>query len=216
MTTERDGFPELSDAQKAGWQAAVPDIREMSAGLRDGTATREDMEGALNRLVSCDIDRDALINAVHVPPDAGRYAAALERILRRIPDRWGRWISHDAGWYPIVVACDERLAALDPDYVVHQVKEKFGTLRYYCAPSVDPSPAVWETFHDITSEAEHASAVTCECCGEPGVLHQGNYLVKTTLRFLRRNSRLHTGTPARRLESLKAAAPQTSRPLGRF
>jgi hypothetical protein len=178
VTTEGDEFPELTDAQKAGWQAAVSDIREMSAGLRDGTATREDMEGALNRLLSCDIDRDILINSVHVPPDAGPYAAALERILRRIPDGWGRWISHDAGWYPIVVALDERLATVDADYVVHQVKEKFGTLRYHCAPSSDPSPAVWETFHDITSEAEHASAVTCERCGEPGSLHQ-NYLVKT-------------------------------------
>jgi len=34
----------------------------------------------------------------------------------------GRWISHDAGWYPIVVACDVRLAAIDPDYVLYQVK----------------------------------------------------------------------------------------------
>lgn len=178
MVDRSDDFPELGDAQKAGWQAAVSDIREMSAGLRDGAATREDMEGALNRLLSCDSDRETLINAVHVPPDAGPYAAALERILRRIPNGWGRWISHDAGWYPIVVACDERLAAIDPDYVVHQIKEKFGTLRYYCAPSSEPSPELWETFRDITSEAEHASAVTCECCGEPGSLHH-NYLVKT-------------------------------------
>jgi len=58
----------------------------MSAGLRNGTATREDMEGALNRLLSCDINRETLINAVHVPPEAGLYAAALEQILRRIPD----------------------------------------------------------------------------------------------------------------------------------
>jgi len=52
MCDRSDNFPELSDAQKAGWQAAVSDIREMSAGLRDGTATREDMEGALNRLLA--------------------------------------------------------------------------------------------------------------------------------------------------------------------
>jgi hypothetical protein len=40
-----------------------------------------------------------------------------------------RWISHDARWYPLVISLDERLAAIDPDYIVHQVKEKFGTLR---------------------------------------------------------------------------------------
>lgn len=175
--SDRSEFPELSDAQKAGWQAAVSDIREMSAGLRDGTATQEDMEGAFNRLLSCDIDRDTLINSLHVPPDAGPYAAALERILRRIPDGWGRWLSHDAGWYPIVVTVDERLAAIDPDYVMQQVKEKFGTLRYYCAPS-DSGADLHDAFDDITTDAERASAVTCERCGQPGSLHR-SYLVKT-------------------------------------
>lgn len=177
--TDPDDFPELTDAQKTRWQAAASDMGEMSAGLRDGTATQQDMQGALNRLGSADIDRDTLINAVHIPPDAGPYAPALERILRRIPDGWGRWISHDAGWYPIVVACDERLAKIDPNYIVHQVKEKFGALRYYCTPSGEPSSELWETFENITSEAEHASASTCERCGEPGVLHRGNHLVKT-------------------------------------
>lgn len=177
MTTEGGEFPELTDAQKARWLATTSDMREMSAGVRNGTATQEDIEGALNRLISHDIDRNTLINALHVPTDAGPYAAALERILRRIPDGWGRWISHDAGWYPIVVACDDRLAAIDPDYAVHQIKE-IGVLRYYCAPSSDPSRAVRESFRDIISEAKRASAITCECCGEPGSLHH-NYLVKT-------------------------------------
>lgn len=127
--SEHNEIPELTDAQKARWQATVSDVKEMSAGLRGGTMTQQDMQGALNRLLSCDIDRDTLINAVHIPLDAGPYAPALQRILRRIPDGWGRWISHDAGWYPIVVTLDERLATIDPDYVVHQVKEKFDTLR---------------------------------------------------------------------------------------
>ena len=116
------------------------------------------MQGALYHLLSCDIDWDMLINALHVPPDAGPYAPALERILRRIPDGWGRWISHNAGWYQIVAILDERLAAIDPDYVVHQVKEKFGTLRYYCAPSGELSPAQRDTFEHITHEAERASS----------------------------------------------------------
>lgn len=176
---EDNAFPELTDTQKARWQATVSDVRQMSAGLLDGTATQEDMQGALNRVASCDIDRDTLINAVHVPPDAGPYAIALERILRRIPNGWGRWISHDAGWYPIVVTCDERLAAIDPDYIVHQIKEKFGTLRYYCTPSGEPVTSVWDAFNDITSDAERASAISCELCGEPGLLHKTNHLVKT-------------------------------------
>lgn len=177
--SEHNDIPELSEAQKTLWLAALSDMREMSAGLQDGTTTEEEMQGALNRLASCDIDRRTLINAPHVPSDAGPYTQALERILRRIPDGWGRWISHDAGWYQIVAALDERLVAIDPDYVVHQVKEKFGALRYYCAPSGELSTERWDKFHDIIGEAERMSAVTCERCGKPGVLHRRNHLVKT-------------------------------------
>lgn len=116
---------------------------------------------------------------IPVPADAGRYAAALERILRRIPDGWWLGIGHDAGWYRIAVACDERLAAIDPDYVLHQVKQKFGTLRYYCVPSAELGPDVLEAFDDITDEAECVSAMTCERCGNPGALHRRGGQVKT-------------------------------------
>lgn len=177
--SEDNDLPELTDAQEMRWQAAASDMCEVSAHVHEGTAASEDLQGALKRLPGDDVEQDTLINALHLPADAGPYTEALERILRRIPDGWGRWINHDAGWYPIVTTCDERLAALDPDYVVHQVKEKFGTLRYYCAPSGDPSTQLRETFHHIIGDAERMSAITCERCGEPGILHRRNHLRKT-------------------------------------
>lgn len=177
---EHDDIPELTEAQRLRWKAASSDMREMSAGVRDGTATREEVQGALNRLLSCDIDRDVLLNSLHIPDDAGIYAAGLERILRRIPDGWGRWISHDAGWYPIVTRCDEQLAAIDPDYVVHQVKEKFGTLRYYCAPSPGKNGAPFrEQFSGVVQEAEVTSAQTCERCSAAGTLRDRQHWLKT-------------------------------------
>ncbi len=178
MSEDRD-IPELTDAEKIRVRAMVSDMTEMAAGQRAGTATPEDVAGGVARMMSVDVDRDTMLNALHIPADAGQFAPALEKILRRIPDGWGRWISHDAGWYPIVVGVDQRLSAIDPEYVVHQVKEKFGTLRYYCAPSGEPSPAVCDAFREITAEAERASAITCERCSEPGVLHETRYLVKT-------------------------------------
>src|SRR5688500_11988135 len=39
------------------------------------------------------------------------------------------------GWWPIVTAIHAALSAIDPDYSVDQVKEKFGTLRYYWSMS---------------------------------------------------------------------------------
>jgi hypothetical protein len=41
-------------------------------------------------------------------------------------------------WYPLLVELDEQLGALLPNYVLHQVKEKFGGLRYY-----------WESGEDV-------------------------------------------------------------------
>lgn len=176
---DHDDLPELSDVQRTRWQAAVSDISEMSAGLRDGTATDEAIQGTLNRLLSCDIDHATLLNAPHIPRDAQAYALGLEKILRRIPDGWGRWIGHGAGWYSLVVGLDERLAAIDPGYVVYQVKEKFGTLRYSCDPSGEPNQEVWSAFDVVITDAELASAVICELCGRPGLLRQSSHFVKT-------------------------------------
>ncbi|OBI39699.1 hypothetical protein [Mycobacterium colombiense] len=118
--------------------------------------------------------------ALHIPANAGEHAAAIEAILRRVPDGWGRWLSVDAGWYPLVIATDRRLAEIDPGYVVHQIKEKFGTLRYYCAAgSDDPRREVLDALDAVTEEAERFSALTCERCGDPGILRRTRYWAKT-------------------------------------
>lgn len=112
--------------------------------------------------------------------DDGPYAAELGKILDRIPKKWGRWIDVQAGWFPLVVATDQRLAEIDPNYIVHQIKEKYGTLRYSCASSLDDAgPDVLNMFDAITDDAECTSAVTCQQCGEPGSLRQINQLTKT-------------------------------------
>lgn len=72
-----------------------------------------------------------LEDATFIPDDAGDYTEGLSNILRRIPPGWGRWISCGAGWYPLLVQLDADISAIAPDYEVHQVKEKFGGLRFY-------------------------------------------------------------------------------------
>jgi hypothetical protein len=217
MKKDNDAIPELTEAQKIRLRATVSDMTDMSAGLRAGTASADDVESTLSRLFSCHIDRDTMINAVHVPADAGPYCPALETILRRIPDGWGRWIRHDAGWYPIVVGCDQRLAAIDPDYVVHQVKEKFGTLRYYCTPSGDPTTEMSDTFDDITTEAARVSAITCERCGQPGALHQTRHLVKTQgFAPTTRNLGTYTHPRHRRRDRHRRCRGSGAEPGGRF
>lgn len=55
----------------------------------------------------------------------------VERLKARIPEVWGKWVDVPEGWIPRLGELDERLAAIDPDYVLHQCKEKFLGLRYY-------------------------------------------------------------------------------------
>ncbi|KAA0109928.1 hypothetical protein [Mycolicibacterium sp. P1-5] len=123
MSDGDDGIPDLTEAELVRIRATESDVTAMGDALRNGTATHDDVEGALARLRSLDIDPQKQRNALHVPADAGPHSTALETILRRIPDGWGRWISVDAGWYPLVIATDDRLAELDDQYVVQQIKE---------------------------------------------------------------------------------------------
>jgi len=72
-----------------------------------------------------------IINRKYLPKDSGKYKAELLEILDKIPDGWGRWISCDKGWYPLITELHKKLSAMHPDYEIYQIKEKFSTLRYY-------------------------------------------------------------------------------------
>lgn len=98
--------------------------------------------------------------------DAGEYSEPLTEVLQRIPNIWGRWIGCGKGWYPIIARLHEDLSRIDPGYEVHQVKEKFGGLRFYARFS----PDAFRRCEDLIRAAEQESEHTCEECGAPGEL----------------------------------------------
>ncbi len=61
----------------------------------------------------------------------------LEPIINRFAKGWGATLDIGVGWWPIVIALDEQIAKQAPDYQIHQIKEKFGGLRYYWEPNFD-------------------------------------------------------------------------------
>lgn len=76
------------------------------------------------------------------------------------------------GWYDLLDRCSAKLEACivklqqegkEGDYPIcaSQVKEKYGTLRFYLTAGTDE-------MYDIIGEATHESAHTCEICGKPG------------------------------------------------
>lgn len=80
------------------------------------------------------------------------------------------WRSVDcgAGWYDLLRSLDTDLRALFPEYRVVQVKEKFGTLRFYIDTLEGATDAQRDAVRARITAAEEASATICEWCGQPG------------------------------------------------
>lgn len=86
------------------------------------------------------------------------------------------------GWEPLIRRCAEKVEAINrtlpPDQaiVASQVKEKFGTLRFYIngCPDVDNIPSIVD---QAIRDAEDESCVTCEDCGAPGKQHGGRWIM---------------------------------------
>ncbi len=81
----------------------------------------------------------------------------------------GKWISCDAGWDWILFDLHGKLKYLDFNYEIHQVKEKFGTLRFYYE-SLKTQEVVLSLMDDAVSAAERLSASTCEICGNTSTI----------------------------------------------
>jgi len=163
------GKDELTAREHAQWNAVGAAVRGLADRAASGDLVADDVQATFAQLKQIPLDPDRILNAIHPPKDAGEHADALLAILNRIPDGWGRWISCDRGWYRLIVEHDAALAVLCPEYVVHQVKEKYGTLRYYAEPCSEHGE-LWEQFDALELEVENRSAVTCEDCGATGRL----------------------------------------------
>lgn len=163
----------LEGEEAAQWRQVGASIGGLARLMVEG-APVEVLQATMEDVRAVGLDQKRVLNALMVPEDAGVYAEGLEKILRRIPDGWGRWISCGKGWYPILVGLDEQLALIDDDYVVHQVKEKYARLCYYCENSRYLGYLRQELMDKAVSAAEAKAAKTCEDCGKEGVLMTSN------------------------------------------
>lgn len=103
---------------------------------------------------------------------ANRYAD-----MRTTAMCWG--FEHGDGWYNIIdqlcgniqhhIDWKNRGGQVMQQVVAAQVKEKFGTLRFYYDGGDD-------YIGGLVSMAESMSGVTCETCGKPGKLREGGWL----------------------------------------
>lgn len=76
-------------------------------------------------------------------------------------------LSCGPGWHRLLVQLDRRLAAIDPDYFLFQVKQKFGMLQYYAESTVDDDDRR-HRFELAILAAVRTATHTCEECGVEG------------------------------------------------
>jgi len=82
------------------------------------------------------------------------------------------------GWEPLIRRLAEQIAPLlPPGAHAVQVKEKFGSLRFY----VDGVPWAQDSaIYSAIAEAEEKSGRICETCGAPGLRRtRGRYWIRT-------------------------------------
>ena len=111
---------------------------------------------------------------MHGWPEIPENPQLLEAVLRRFDKDFPAVIDCRKGWHQLVVDCDLELAAIDPNYKIYQIKEKFGTLRYYFQQSDgltsdqnSYSPTRLQ-MNKIVSTYESVSSYNCENCGIMG------------------------------------------------
>ena len=75
-----------------------------------------------------------------------------------------------SGWHSLLKDLLVFIAERNPDTRVHQVKEKFGGLRFYVGQTT-------EEIRAAINEAEKASFHTCDVCGKPAITSGKHWLV---------------------------------------
>lgn len=87
----------------------------------------------------------------------------------------GIYLEIGEGWYPLIdKLCSYLQFHTDfnkqPQVTAAQIKEKFGTLRFYeCAADARQ--------REVISFAEYLSGSICDVCGAPGKARQGGWIV---------------------------------------
>ena len=89
------------------------------------------------------------------------------------------------GWFDLLDGlCGEVAAVYDKagvpvDIIVDQIKEKFGTLRFYYHFASPKEKPFRRQIKDIVDKWEERSEETCENCGKPGTLRTDRYWIQT-------------------------------------
>jgi len=96
-----------------------------------------------------------------------RIAQLPEPIRKHVLPDDPYWCYVPEGWHDLVIELNNELESIDPNYTLHQVKEKFGGLRYYIDyAAIDDEKR--EQVIGIIDKYEIKSYKVCDVCGGSG------------------------------------------------
>lgn len=96
------------------------------------------------------------------------YDTAVQEIEARRVFSFDSMGSVGYGWRGILTTLVHTLRLTDPEFKIHQIKEKFGGLRFYVG-------GMSVVGHGLISWAETRSESVCEACGSWGVLRENGW-----------------------------------------
>lgn len=88
-----------------------------------------------------------------------------EELKERVEKGMGCFSAIGLGWFDLVRKLDADIAKIYPEYTIDQVKEKFGTLRFYIGMVPEDK---YKEIYELIHEAETKSAKICDICGDAG------------------------------------------------
>jgi len=102
-----------------------------------------------------------------------------EKLIKDCPNlyRHGMYFECGPGWYKIIENLSHKLEALidgKQSFYATQVKEKYGTLRFYMSLET-------KDMGELIEEAGCKTSITCEDCGKPGILRNDGWVRVTCL-----------------------------------
>lgn len=162
---------EMPEAEKASLDASRAAIGDLAHALVEG-ADPETAEATLAaaRQANTKLDLDSLRDKIHMPKDARGFEDGLRRIMLRIPDGWGRWISCSRGWYP----SSSSSTSSSPRSTLRTLC--IGARRSWVGCAITSEPPSRLLRRTVSGCARWraglgAFEVACELCGAPGVRH---------------------------------------------
>lgn len=90
-----------------------------------------------------------------------------QRLYPKFADGFFPDIACGAGWYGLIEELDRKITELDENYKICQIKQKYGSLRYYVEHSTDSIELI-DQIEELTHAYEDKSLTVCEICGSAG------------------------------------------------